>query len=438
MTPAEHIRALLDGHNPSDSPPTEAPWSELSRILQSADASDRADVLSQWVANADGHGESVIAALVELQNEDFLHDGNQALDIGRLWTVRDLISENFEELPILVGERNNGFMVRGEGHLIVGPPGVGKTLLCFDIALRLACGMSIFGFDTPQPLSVLIFQAELPLPFVQYRFNRIIEGYRSYGNSNIRGANIREGLQRVHLQELANLIDLKQPQIRNLIARICNEIDADVVIFDPFLPFFGGDENSNQDVRHVLDSVKFEIAQQCDCAIIITDHIAKSDPGEGPRARGAGAKVDWSSLVINLSPYNIREEERGQLIAADVTKMRYGWIPSSPFILRRHSRSLRHSIWAPEHNSSVEPIRQLILEGGGQVDSQGRMLELICNHFNVGERVARRILASAVEQGIETDTGPYNSIIYRLPGGYDCDSEYNGDDDSDEVIDDLW
>jgi hypothetical protein len=178
-----------------------------------------------------------------------------------------------------------------------------------------------------------------------------------------------------------------------------------------------------------LDSIKFEIAEECDCAVLITDHLAKSDPGQGARARGAGAKVDWASLVINLSHHRTPEGESGRFIAADVTKMRYGWEPSEPIILRRSQHSLRHSIWEPSHSLYIDQIYQVLMEEGRQVNSQRQMLQLIRDRLNVGDRLARRFLNSAIEQGIETCNGRNNSIIYRLPDQSDSNHGSNGDED---------
>jgi hypothetical protein len=298
-----------------------------------------------------------------------------------------------------------------------------------DLSLRFGSALDVLGFNIQDPLTVLIFQAELPIQFFQYRMNRIIEEYEHAGITIV-----REATQRIYLQELNNLIDITDLQIRRIISRTVRELGADVVIFDPFLPFFAGEENSNAEVRNTLDSIKYEIAQACDCAVFITDHLAKSDPGQGARARGAGAKVDWASLVINLSPHKTPEGESGRFIGADVTKMRYGWGPSEPFILRRSPHSLRHTIWEPSHGSYIDQISQIIIEEGGQVDSQRQMLRLIRDRLNVGDRLARRFLDSAIEQGVETDSGRNNSIIFRLPDHSDDDNGQNGDEDRGEGL----
>lgn len=417
---AEYILALLEGQGPPGPPPTEHPYAEVSELLQNAEISERPRALERWVAQADSDGEAVMTALVALRANREGDSDDQAPGLGRLWTLDDLLLENFGELPVLVGDPGNAVIVCGEGHLIAGPPGVGKTLLVSDLSLRVSNGLEVLGFPTVRPLTVLVFQAELPIRFFQYRLNRMTQGYMyDYGR-----AFDRETRQRVYVQELNQPIDLTQQENLDSIVERVQQVSPDVVVFDPFLSFFRGDENSNAQVRAFLDSLQFQIARGCDCALVITDHLPKSEQREGARARGAGAKIDWASLVINLSRHTAPEGQRDRFIKAELTKVRYGWEPQEPIILRLDSHSLRHTIWNPEDDPAFEQIREIIAgEGGGEVHSQRRMLELIRDRLSVGGRIARGILGSAVERGVvETRTGRNNAIIYRAPRQPEQDS----------------
>ena len=99
MTPPEYIRALIEGHNPLDAPPADYPWSEISQRLMETPIADRALQFQQWLAQANGQGESVMAALVDLQSEAL---NPQSQRMGRLWSLNDLILENFGDLPVML------------------------------------------------------------------------------------------------------------------------------------------------------------------------------------------------------------------------------------------------------------------------------------------------------------------------------------------------
>jgi hypothetical protein len=182
VTPAEFIATQLEGENPSERPPADPPWSEIAELLQTTPRPNRMRQFNHWVAQANGDGELVLNALVELQAQT---QNSQVQRFGRLWSIHELFAENFGDLPVLVGEQSNAIIVRREGHLIVGPPASGKTLLSFDISLKLASGANFFEYCTISPLTVFILQAELPLQFVQARFLRLVGGYQREGHSNI-------------------------------------------------------------------------------------------------------------------------------------------------------------------------------------------------------------------------------------------------------------
>jgi RecA-family ATPase len=364
-------------------------------------------------------------ALVQIQPRNCTETGQQPQGLGRLWTVDTLLEESFESLPVLVGDQNNAIIVRGEGHLIVGPPGIGKSLFVIDLSLQLAAGMDILGYSTNSPMNVLLLQTELPIQFVQLRLRRMTESREYHEQSDL-----RDSIRRIYIQQINDSVDLSRREDLEIIANLVRQVQADVVIFDPFLPFFSGEENSNTEVRRTLDTMKREIAEQCDCAIVITDHIAKSDQGQGARARGASAKIDWASLVINLSPEKSAENERDRIVKAELTKVRYGWSPLEPILLCRDFRTLRHSIRRLAEVDSSADILQIISEHGGEVSSQRRMLQLIRTSLDIGERRARRILTNALRNNqLETESGPNNSIIYRSPSGGEEDSPDMPDDD---------
>lgn len=411
MSDPGYIIDLLQGRTPTDPEPSDPPWSDLANYLRKIEVDGRAAALEQWLASDCTGRETVLESLFEHRPSSADSDGTA--NTGRIWTVDNLIDTHFDDVPVLVGDISNAIFVRKEGHFIVGPSGIGKTLLVIDMSLRLSSQSQreVFGYRFSGPFKVLIYQAELPMQFIQYRFSRIIDDFEQNGSDDI-----RDGLSRIFLKEMTMSLDLRVSSNRQILKDEVEQVGADVVFIDPFLSFFHSEENANFEIRKFLDDLKFDIAEACNCGIILTDHISKSDPGKGARMRGAGAKADWAALVINLSPHMSQADSNYRSIKVEFTKVRYGQMPSEPIILMRQVDSLRFSPCDPEQDPIMNEIRRIVCGAGGRVETQGEMLSIMREQFNIGSRTARRYLDSAVQQGIlARTTGANNSFVYHLP-----------------------
>ena len=421
-----YINNLLNGMNPTEPLPKDPPWSNIAALLLNEEPGARINRLSQWIEEAGRDGERVLNAIMGLNCRDKVTEVSTGEEVGKLWVLDDLIVEKFDDASILVGEINNALVVRGEGHLIAGPAGVGKTFLVFDLALSLASGMNFLGFSTVAPLNVLILQTELPKEFVQARFLRLLDAYEAEDSQCA-----REAIKKIHLYDFYKPLDLSVNANRAFISDLVDQTEADVIFLDPFLTFFGGEENSNSMVRSTLDAIRYDIAERCQCALFITDHLAKSDSGHGARARGAGAKIDWASLVINLSHHKTPDGQRGQFVNAALNKVRYGWCPADPIILQRDPNNLRHNVWEPENGPDLEQVRQIIIDEGGEIPSQRQMIKRIKERLGVGGRRARSILDIALHEGIiECGCGRGKAKIYRFPAATESDPNQDDVDDN--------
>jgi len=418
------IRALLAGNEPDGSRPTRREIVELANRLTDVPLAERAGVFSEWISSADGYGEELMVEMVGLQR------GNSASASSPpkgIWRLDSLLTHRFARVPVLVGEPDNALIIAKAGHLVVGQSGVGKTYFVFDMALRLAAGGRFLGYQIVRPLNSLILQAELPIEFAQQRFNQMVMNQDHC--SDTAG---REFIRRVNIMELPERADLKNPGFIEELARAVEGVSADVVILDPFLPFFGGDENSNHDVREVLDELKNKIAGRYDCAIFVVDHLPKSDYGRGPKVRGAGAKIDWASMVINLSR-DASSRARGEhYLYAEVTKVRHAPQPSEAFHLRFDPRTMRLSVDTPVEEDprrcTPEGVREIILENGGEVSSQRELLPMIRERFGVGARIGRKAIEDAVSNDLIVEVkGPHNSTRYRANGGSNGNSGNQGE-----------
>lgn len=79
----------------------------------------------------------------------------------------------------------------------------------------------------------------------------------------------------------------------------------DVILLDPLIAFFGGDENSNADARYFMNLLN-EWCEQENKTIILIHHHSK---GEGGTARGAGAFIDACRIHYTID-YKYTDKEK--------------------------------------------------------------------------------------------------------------------------------
>jgi len=90
--------------------------------------------------------------------------------------------------------------------------------------------------------------------------------------------------------------------------------DYDIIVLDPLIAFFGGEENSNTHARAFMNELNEWVAKE-DKTIILIHHSKKSnkDGRDEFNVRGAGAIVDASRLtyeIKSVSEENYKEDYR--------------------------------------------------------------------------------------------------------------------------------
>jgi hypothetical protein len=71
--------------------------------------------------------------------------------------VRDLLNAEIDLGQNILG---NFWLERGAYNVIVGPSGIGKSVVAIQGAIEAAAGLPVFGMASPGPLRVLVVQAE--------------------------------------------------------------------------------------------------------------------------------------------------------------------------------------------------------------------------------------------------------------------------------------
>jgi len=336
----------------------------------------------------------------------------------KVYSCREFLAIHHENTTPLIGKDGDAFSVRGEGITIVGEGGIGKTSFLNQMACHLATGENFLKWQVQKPLRVIIYQAELPPPYFQKRLRPLFEVYALADPEKAR-----------MIEENVFVVDVKAPfdisgeigGFEPIISDI-KRLKIDVVIIDPFLSFFRGNENDNGEVRRALDSIKKEIAEKLQCGLVITDHMPKyssstKNPEMNFAMRGASAKRDWAASVLALTKMKTPDGQHGTFITATVDKMRYGKVPKNPFSIRRDDFSFRHDL-VKNNDIPLHDIARILDEAGNDLPKR-KFNQAVSEAFSISDHEARKLIEDAInEKWIVTLPGERRAIIHNLGERY--------------------
>jgi len=179
--------------------------------------------------------------------------------------------------------------------MISAPGGTGKSFLSIQLAIRIIA-------ENPNH-RVLLWLSEDPLYYTKDRIDKIFE------------------------RIVPHLIDKKEQILNNIYVIgaenqtiYFNQLSADelkelgdelvvnynVVVIDPLIAFYAGEENSNSEARSFMNILN-RIAQDRLLSIVLIHHHNKN--GERARTRGASAFVDSVRLLYTLNTIKTEDKE---------------------------------------------------------------------------------------------------------------------------------
>lgn len=341
------------------------------------------------------------------------------LDKPTVLSWGEYLTVQHQKTTPLIGIENDALLNRGEGLMIGGTGGVGKTTFITGTAASLAIAENILKYVVQQSLRVLIYQAELPAPFFQGKLKPIHESYKL--SNEVKAQMICDNIF-ISQEHKPFDIAAKGDSAFNAVERDVERYEIDVVIVDPFLSYFNGNENDNNEVRRALDRFKYHVAEKYQCGLIITDHQPKysnsnKNPEQQHSMRGAGAKRDWAASVIALNKTKTPTGQHGTFLKATVDKMRYGKEPREPFTIRRDDYSFRHILFRDNDVAPYE-VAQVLDEAGGGLSTRS-FQKALKDSFSISDHDARSMIKSAVSDGwIITENGKRKAVIHNLGDKY--------------------
>lgn len=173
---------------------------------------------------------------------------------------------------------------RGQLTILAGEPGVGKSILCYHLALAVASGLPFLGVWPTVRTKVLYIDQENSWP----DFARYVQwAWRGLGQPDV--ANID-----IQLEHFSLLSDW-----RPTLERLATTIHPGLIIVDTATPAFSVmDENDNSEATRITQYLRrIQVIASNETTILILKHEREADGVRRRNIRGAKA---WSGAVDSV------------------------------------------------------------------------------------------------------------------------------------------
>ena len=180
--------------------------------------------------------------------------------------------------------------------MISAPGGTGKSFLSIQLAIRIVA--------ENQNNRVLLWLSEDPLFYTKDRIDKIFNRITTHlidkkeeilNNIDIIGAE----------EETIYFNNLDKDKLKQLGDELV--VNYNVVVLDPLIAFYDGEENSNSEARKFMNILN-RIAQDRLLSIVLIHHHNKG-AGDIARTRGASAFVDAVRLLYTLNTIKTDDKE---------------------------------------------------------------------------------------------------------------------------------
>ena len=384
------------------------------KVLELPGLPERGDV-SDWLDA--GHTVEELKQLAERASpwEPWARDGEpvvKPLVSMAAQSAEEFLAEEIPEPDAYVGDGGDGAILSpGEKLMVAGPPGVGKTNICYNMAASLAAGNPVLGLTCRRPCRVLY---------------ALLEGNRKLQQKRLRKVLLNaepETLGRFYFSRIDGL-DLSQEEHVLALEELCRSLKIDVLFIDPFREAHPWGEDKSEDAARIMRVLNGLLAVLPGLAIVLIHHVRKPDPRRLTRAeqtldqiRGSGHLVAscQSVLLVNEDP-----NEPDKLLA-DWVKHRDAEQRLAPMFLYFDRATLSYEVAERPGTVKVTPeaVAVALTDLGGHALGQGDLLERIKEATGAGERTAQESIREAVRLKVIIEepapTGSGKRKAYSLP-----------------------
>ena len=189
----------------------------------------------------------------------------------------------------------DAFIFEKSRVLLLGKPKIGKSNWLGAFAAGATTGTDFMDVPFSRPLKVMWFQAEIIAEFLKRRIETYYKRFatdddlRRLGHSNlIISGRLRKNLMKDQdIQAFSDEIAFHKP---------------DIVMIDPIINFFDGEENSNTEIRKLMDRIDM-LMDINNVAVILAHQTGKerADDKSFMSARGGSVFAGWFDSGVKLS-----------------------------------------------------------------------------------------------------------------------------------------
>ena len=201
------------------------------------------------------------------------------------------------------------FLSRKGSMLIVGNTGIGKSSLVMQMMIQWALGVGCFGILPARPLKSLLVQGE--------NDEQDLAEMRDGVAGSLR---LTEAQQRLVNRSVVVCHEVERSSdkfVDEVLERLINEHEPDLVWIDPVFQYLGGDSNQQEDVSSFLRQQLGSLLKRHQCAVVLIHHTNKpSRARSGPNninpllraydAAGSAEFGNWPRAMLSLQSTNDR------------------------------------------------------------------------------------------------------------------------------------
>lgn len=286
----------------------------------------------------------------------------------------------------------NGLCDERGGIVLVGPPGVGKSCLVNFIAHSIAVeNQKLFNrFKITKSGSVLIIQSENSYQANSKRLELLYKARPDLAKGADKVFMLNLFLENnTQITETINNIDFQEN-----IKKFASKIDATMIVIDPWGSFNPGSENSNENVRQVLENFQKNVCFLTNATLLIVHHTGKSG-----QIRGASSLEDWAETILTIEPVKY-ENDKESVVKIVQSKCR-NYLKQSPMYLKLTKKLDFIAVDQPgtKVGSQIKVVADMLNELGGTVKSQWPLKEKVIEKLKCKETYARKLILKACTEG---------------------------------------
>jgi len=198
--------------------------------------------------------------------------------VGRIFRSIDEIRETAPPLEPLWGF----FLFKKAITAFISDPGVGKTSFGYVQTQALCQGKSFLSIHAEEPVNALYMDYESGDSLVASRAAFVL------------------GDEKIPNFYIYNNVDFTLHQIKDELIAFCKEKNINLITIDnQSLAFSTRDENDNAEAIKQMRFIR-QIANECNCAIILVHHTSKANLPGTRKATGAFARARLADVIINI------------------------------------------------------------------------------------------------------------------------------------------